>query len=113
MSTSDGEELSGEQEDPAHLIELINTAGSQISPSHVSSQPQASFLQPTDVSFQELQELLETLRHEFSTPLMVIEGYTTTLLARRRRLTRREQDEFLQIILCLGHRFPLVFSKAL
>jgi signal transduction histidine kinase len=43
-------------------------------------------------------EVLATLRHEFFTPLMMIKGYTSTLLSHRQRLAPQEQDEFLQMI---------------
>jgi signal transduction histidine kinase len=58
-------------------------------------------------------ELLATLRHEFFTPLTVIDGYTSTLLRQRQQLAPDEQTEFLQIIQHASRRLEKLIQQLL
>jgi signal transduction histidine kinase len=58
-------------------------------------------------------DLLEDLRHEFFTPLTVIEGYTSTLLSHREHLIVDEQDEFLREIRHAGRRLEKLTTQVL
>lgn len=109
MSTFDGEaqrdgegELTGEGEEP------VNTARSQTSSSHALQPRLILSFQPEGSS---LCEWLATLSHEFRTPLTVIDGYTSMLLAQRQRLEASEQDEFLQMIRQAGKRLGNIIAQ--
>ncbi|HTK10905.1 MAG TPA: HAMP domain-containing sensor histidine kinase, partial [Ktedonobacteraceae bacterium] len=80
---------------------VISTASGQASSPYALLQGQTPPLQFTGSTFL---ELLATLSHEFHTPLTVIEGYTSTLLAQKERLAPGEQDEFLEMIQQAGKR---------
>jgi len=71
----------------------------------------------TAATFQEteqlLVELLATIGHEFRTPLMVINGYTSTLLRQAQQLAPEEQREFLQVILQAGKRLQTLTERLL
>lgn len=58
-----------------------------------------------------LVELLDTIGHEFSTPLTVINGYITTLLQRSQQLSSQEHDEFLQIIQRAGRHLEYLLAR--
>jgi signal transduction histidine kinase len=57
--------------------------------------------------------MLAALGHEFSTPLAVIAGYTSTLLSHREHLAPQEQDEFLQMIQHAGRRLDRLTRQLL
>lgn len=58
-------------------------------------------------------EQLESLRHEFFTPLAVIEGFSSTVLSHRERLSVDEQDEFLGEIRHAGRRLEKLATRLL
>jgi signal transduction histidine kinase len=58
-------------------------------------------------------EALMTLRHEFLTPLTVIDGYTSTLLQQHQQLALDEQQEYLRVIQQAGRRLEHLTQQLL
>ncbi|GCF09426.1 sensor histidine kinase [Dictyobacter arantiisoli] len=57
--------------------------------------------------------LLTTLSHELRTPLAVIKGYATTLMHHEHKMSKIEQQEFLQAILQASERLESVVNQIL
>lgn len=108
MHTPDEQAGNMESSATEEILESVNVLPGEGLPSRATA-PQATF-QETE---QLLVELLATIGHEFRTPLMVINGYTSTLLRQAQQLAAEEQREFLQVILQAGKRLETLTERLL
>lgn len=60
-----------------------------------------------------LVELFATLAHEFRTPLMVIDGFSSTLLRRGGELQQEERDEFVRMIQQANQHLEFLMTRLL